>query len=68
MRKSEINVNAFWRYVKKQYPDARFVRWFEDGELQFYPSGEYERSETKLGVCFRNDKAHLETAIGEEWK
>lgn len=67
MRKFEINVNAFWRYVKKQYPDARFVKWFDDGELQFYPSGEFEENEKKLGVCFRDENAHLAIAIGEEW-
>ena len=68
MRKSEINVNTFWEYVRKQYPDARFVHWFEDGELHFYPNGRYERNEKKLGVCFRDEKAHIQIAIGEEWK
>lgn len=68
MRKSEINVNTFWEYVKRNYPDARFVRWFEDGELRFYPTGKNEKSEKKLGVCFRDDKAHIKIEIGEEWK
>lgn len=68
MRQSEINVNTFWEYVKKKFPDARFVRWYDDGNLTFYPNGRSEKSEKKLGVCFRDEKAHIQIAIGEEWK
>ena len=68
MRKSEINVNTFWEHVRKHYPDARFVKWFDDGELHFYPDGRCEKSEKKLGVCFRDENAHIRIAIGEEWK
>lgn len=67
MRKSEINVNTFWSFVKKRYPDARFERWFPDGELHFWPTGEAEKKQKDLGSCYRNDNAALVARTGDRW-
>ena len=68
MKKYDPDVNVFWTMVKRAYPDARFVKWFSDGELHFYPTGRKERAEKDLGTCYRDDKGHMAISIGDEWK
>lgn len=68
MRQSEINVNTFWKHVKSKYPDARFERWFDDGELHFYRTGKDEKADRNLSVCYRDEKAHIAIAVGDAWK
>lgn len=63
----EPDVNRWWEYVKLKYPKARFVHWFPDGELHFYPDGKSEKEQTNLGSCYRNDKGQLVARTGESW-
>ena len=63
----EQDVNKYWDFVKSKYPDARFVRWFEDGELHFYPDGKSERDQKNLGSCFRDSRAHMQAEVGDGW-
>jgi len=64
----EQDVNRFWEFVKARYPDARFERWFPDGELHFWPNGEAERKGENLGSCFRDERASLKARTGDKWK
>ena len=68
MRKSEINVNTFWQYVKSKFPDARFCYWYDDGNLTFYPNGRSELDDRNLSVCYRNDRAQLAISVGDHWR
>lgn len=68
MRQSEINVNTFWEHVKKKFPDARFVRWYDDGNLTFYPTGRNELDDRNLSICYRNDNAQLSISTGDNWR
>jgi hypothetical protein len=62
------DVNRYWEFVRKKYPDARFVRWFFDGELHFYPDGESELYDENLGSCYRDDNASLVVKTGDKWR
>ena len=63
----EPDVNRFWEFVKTKYPDARFVRWFPDGELHFWPDGKSEKKGENLGSCYRQDNAALVAKTGDRW-
>ena len=53
---SKPNVNAFWEYVRSQYPDARFDFWYSAGELHFYPDGKMESaSDGYTYSCIKKD-------------
>lgn len=64
----EQDVNRFWAYVKTHYPDARFVKWFDDGQLHFWPNGKAEREQKNLGCCYRDDRAHMVAKTGDKWR
>ena len=55
-------MNAYWDFVKSQYPDARFDFWYSIGELHFYPDGEAEAAGGSPYGCYKeDDKFVIET-------
>ena len=49
------NVNAYWGFVRDQFPDARFDFWYRAGELHFFRDGDHERSGESPWSCIRDD-------------
>ena len=63
-----FDVNDYWKQVRATYPDARFVKWFKNGELHFYPNGDCEKRKKDLGSCYKNDRGRYDIGIGDMWK
>ena len=57
------NVNFYWSYVKKQYPEAIFKFWYRIGELLFYANKEMEQKNI-VYHCFKKEDGRYVIVTG----